>query len=90
MATASITISDCGYTKLIVMRKVIWVGGSIPEGMDKHTYHNSITNLAKCIGSEVVKFGEDSFIIIGDLRAEAKMKELRKQKTEMEILNKRL
>ena len=56
------------------LRKVIWVAGSIPEGITKEQYNSLVQQLADISGGELVEFGASSYMIIGDENAENKLK----------------
>src|SRR5687768_8764010 len=66
------------------MRKIIWIGGPLPAGMDREGYNNIAASLAKAINGEIVQFGEDNRAIIGDEEAEKRYNELQTQKAEKE------
>ncbi len=54
------------------MRKILWIGGKIPEGMTQLQYNSTAKILSNSIGGELVRFGENNLAIIGDERAERK------------------
>lgn len=61
------------------MRKIIWMGGTIPQGMSSEKYKNTAVNLAAAVGGECVGFGDTNVAIIGDDIAEVKLEVLTKE-----------
>ncbi len=64
------------------MRKVLWVAGARPEGMTPEKYKETASLLAFSIDAELVKFGESSYMIIGDDEAEKKYNDVVKRAEE--------
>lgn len=56
------------------MRKVIWIAGAVPKDMSDAMFLHGIQDIAKATGGEVCKFGESSYLIIGDEQAENNLK----------------
>lgn len=51
-------------------RKVLWIAGAIPKDITQDKYDATVEKLSLSIGGELVRFGDNSWVIIGDSAAE--------------------
>jgi hypothetical protein len=65
------------------MRKVIWIPTGKPESMNDEEWLRAATLLANAVNGELVKFGTNSYIIIGDEKAEKAFKQIQEMKQEV-------